>query len=302
MANKTDTREALEMPELDGVEHRFVELDGLRMHVAEAGSGDPVVLLHGFPQHWWEWRDVIPGLAERYRVICPDLRGSGWTDAPRKGYTREQIRADLVALVDALGLDRVDLVGHDFGAAVGFDFCLAHPERVRRYVSISIPHPYIRMSMRMLSDLKNDLWHQPVLTTPVLGPAVMRGQRFVRFLFRHHVVTDDALSERDLELFAAPFRQPARARAASATYRRYITPMTAYLMSGGFRRGPRLTVPTLLLYGAQDPVFTRPEEHVAPAEYADDLELAPIEGAAHFTVDEQPQAVLDAVLTYLARA
>lgn len=77
-----------DLPELPGVTHRFVELpSGLRMHVAEAGEREApaVVLLHGFPQNWWEWRKVIPQLAERYRVIAPDLRGAGWTDAPAEG-------------------------------------------------------------------------------------------------------------------------------------------------------------------------------------------------------------------------
>ena len=71
--NQTQT--GAELPHLDGVEHRFIDLPGLRMHVAEAGSGEPVVLLHGFPQHWWEWRDVIPGLAEQYRGDLPRPAG-----------------------------------------------------------------------------------------------------------------------------------------------------------------------------------------------------------------------------------
>jgi|SRR5215212_3773769 pimeloyl-ACP methyl ester carboxylesterase len=87
-----------QLPQLEGVDHHFLELPGLRMHVAEAGSGIPVLLLHGFPQHWWEWRKVIPALAEQFRVICPDLRGAGWTAAPRRGYTRDRLLADVVAL------------------------------------------------------------------------------------------------------------------------------------------------------------------------------------------------------------
>src|SRR5919106_1697015 len=79
------------MPEVPGVEHRFVEANGLRMHVAEAGDGDPVVMLHGWPQHWYEWRHLIPPLAAQYRVICPDLRGLGWTDAPPRGYEKENL-------------------------------------------------------------------------------------------------------------------------------------------------------------------------------------------------------------------
>jgi len=85
------------------------------MHLAEAGSGIPV-LLHGFPQHWREWRKVIPRLAEQFLVICPDLRGAVWTGAPRRGHTRDQLLADVVALLDTLRLDSVHLLTHDYGA------------------------------------------------------------------------------------------------------------------------------------------------------------------------------------------
>src|SRR5512133_641344 len=85
-------------PRLAGVDHRFVQIPSLRMHVAEAGNPDAptVLLLHGFPQHWWEWRKVIPPLAERSRVVAPDLRGAGWTDAPADGYTVGDVLADVL--------------------------------------------------------------------------------------------------------------------------------------------------------------------------------------------------------------
>src|SRR3712207_8699698 len=72
------------LPGVAGVEHRYENVNGIRMHYAEAGEGEPVVLQHGWPQHWWMWRDYIGPLAERFRVICPDLRGHGWSDKDRK--------------------------------------------------------------------------------------------------------------------------------------------------------------------------------------------------------------------------
>jgi pimeloyl-ACP methyl ester carboxylesterase len=128
-------------PALDGVEHRLVEIPDLRVHVAQAGRGEPVLLLHGFGQHWWEWRDVLPALMDRYCVICPDLRGAGWTDAPAVGYTREQQMADAVALLDQLGLDRVRLIGHDAGTILGYTLCLTHPERVHSFVATGSSSP-----------------------------------------------------------------------------------------------------------------------------------------------------------------
>jgi pimeloyl-ACP methyl ester carboxylesterase len=75
------------MPHVDGVAHRHVEAAGIRFHVAEAGEGEPVVLLHGWPQHWYCWRRVIPRLAADHRLLCADVRGFGWSDAPRSSYS-----------------------------------------------------------------------------------------------------------------------------------------------------------------------------------------------------------------------
>src|SRR5262245_54016411 len=92
-----------EFPPLAGVEHRFVAIEpGLRLHVAEAGAGEPLLLVHGWPQHWWAWRKIIPRLAAHHRLICPDLRGFGWSDAPPTGYAKEQLADDLINLLDAL--------------------------------------------------------------------------------------------------------------------------------------------------------------------------------------------------------
>ena len=133
------------LPELPGVEHRFLDAGGVRLHVAEAGEGEPVVLLHGWPEHWWTWRHLIPGLAERYRVICPDLRGFGWSDAPRRGYEKEQFAADVAELLDSLGLHDVRLVGHDWGGVAGFILCVRRPDLVGRYLALNTGHLWPRV-------------------------------------------------------------------------------------------------------------------------------------------------------------
>src|SRR5947209_19331980 len=127
-----------DLPELDGVSHEFLDVAGVRMHVATAGDRDarPLLLVHGWPQHWWAWRGLIPALAETHRVIAPDLQGFGWTEAPTAGYEKERMAAQLLALLDALAIDRVTWVGHDWGGWLGFLAALKAPERFARLLAL----------------------------------------------------------------------------------------------------------------------------------------------------------------------
>src|SRR3954464_11803868 len=130
-----------DLPAVPGVEHRFVEADGVRLHVAEAGDGPPLLLVHGWPQHWWSWRKVIPRLAERYRVLAVDLRGHGWSEAPPGDYAKATFAADLLALLDAEGIERTKILAHAGGGYGGFLLAMDPPERVERMVVLDAPPP-----------------------------------------------------------------------------------------------------------------------------------------------------------------
>lgn len=293
----TALREAF--PQLNGVTHRFVDLPGLRMHVAEAGQGDPILLLHGFPQHWWEYRAVIGPLAEHYRVICPDLRGCGWTDAPPTGYTGEQLVADIVALLDALELDRVHLVAHDWSAIVGYLLCLTRPERVTGMISMAVPHPYVRFGPRLMLRMRH-AWYQFPLVTPGLGAKVVGGgrQRLMRYLLRRYSAVPGAISGEDVELFLRPLRDPAHARAGSAVYRDFLQPEGIRVVRGGYR-DTHLTTPTLVLAGEHDPVI-RVDVLGGADGHADDLTVEEVPGASHYIVDDRPDLVVARTLAFFA--
>ncbi|KAK6941018.1 Alpha/beta hydrolase fold-1 [Dillenia turbinata] len=127
---------------MEMIEHKIVKVNGLNMHVAEIGEGQPILFLHGFPELWYSWRHQMVYLAEHgYRAIAPDLRGYGDTDAPpsASSYSALHIVGDLVALLDLLGLDQVFLVGHDWGAAMAWYFCLFRPDRIKALVNLSVP-------------------------------------------------------------------------------------------------------------------------------------------------------------------
>ena len=181
-------------------------------------------------------------------MICPDLRGAGWTDAPRRGYTRDRLLADVVALLDALGLDSVHLLTHDYGALVGYQLCLRHPERVRHHLSLSIPPPYFGFDLRMVLTLVRHAWYNLLIPVPVLGPRLLgRGrQRLPRRMLSDFSSAREAFTADDVELFVGRLRDPSRARAGSALYHHFIQPEVARIMRGSYR-GRRLSTPTRTL-------------------------------------------------------
>ncbi|KAK4264238.1 hypothetical protein QN277_025446 [Acacia crassicarpa] len=136
---------------MEGIQHRTVEVNSIKMHVAEKGEGPVVLFLHGFPELWYSWRHQILFLSSRgYRAVAPDLRGFGDTDAPASisSYTVLHMLGDLIALLDSMAVDEVFLVGHDWGALIGWYLCMFRPERVKAFVCLSVPilrrHPQVK--------------------------------------------------------------------------------------------------------------------------------------------------------------
>jgi pimeloyl-ACP methyl ester carboxylesterase len=120
--------------------HHTAKVNGFRMHYVVAGSGYPLVLLHGWPQTWYEWRKIIPAIAQRFTVIAPDLRGLGDSECPATGYDKRTLASDVYQLVKTLGYDSIGLTGHDWGGTVAYYLAYDHPEMVRRLLILeSIP-------------------------------------------------------------------------------------------------------------------------------------------------------------------
>ncbi|KAK7258935.1 hypothetical protein RIF29_24527 [Crotalaria pallida] len=137
---------------METIEHRTVEVNGINMHVAEKGQGPVVLFIHGFPELWYTWRHQILFIsAHGYHAVAPDLRGYGDTDVPASvtSYTCFHIVGDIVALINSLGVDQVYLVGHDWGAIIGWYLCLFRPEIIKAYVCLSVPflprNPKVKM-------------------------------------------------------------------------------------------------------------------------------------------------------------
>lgn len=285
------------IPHVDGVRHRWVDAGGLRVHVAEAGpeDADPVLLLHGWPQHWYVWRGLVPHLAGPYRLLMPDLRGFGWTDAPPDGYEKENLARDQIALLDALGIDKVKLVGHDWGGYAAFLMCLLWPERVDRYLATNINHPWPKPSARGLLDIWR-LSYQLPMVLPFIGPRVTRRRGFIKFMLS---ATNKTLFTADeLEAFEAPYRDRERSFVSAKIYRSFQAHDLPLLLRRHWARY-RLTVPTRMVIGLGDPVIT-PRSLQGFEPYADDLAIEFVPDAGHFVVDAEPGLVAQRALDFFA--
>jgi pimeloyl-ACP methyl ester carboxylesterase len=281
----------VELPALDGVTHRTVEARGMHFHVAEAGAGLPVLLLHGWPQHWWTWRRIVPLLAPHARLVMLDLRGFGWSDAPREGYDKQNMAEDVLAVLDMLELERVRMIGHDWGAWIGFLACLSAPARVERLLALGIVPPFGRPSPRALGSLWR-LAYQPVLAAPVLGERIVASERFVRRLLTSPAAHEDAFSDADRRAFATVLAEPDRARASVQLYRTFVT-REAWRRGGG-----RLRVPALLMTGQRDAVV-RPVMVAGRERWADDLTVEVVPGCGHFVAEERPELVAERARSFL---
>ncbi len=198
--------------------HGYADLGDVLIHYVTAGSGPPLVLLHGWPQTWYEWRHVMPELARHYTLVMPDLRGLGDSSRPADGYDKKTVANDIWRLVhDRLGHQRFYLVGHDWGGPTAYALAAAHPDAVRRLVILDVVIPgdggdFSQSGRR---------WHHAFHMTPDLPEAMVHGRErlYIGWFYRTFGYRPDAISEADLDEYVRTYAQPGAMRAGFAFYR-----------------------------------------------------------------------------------
>lgn len=269
--------------------HRQAIVNGIRLHWVEQGSGPLVVLLHGFPEFWYSWRHQIPFLAERFRVIAPDMRGYNLSEKPPTGYDLDTLTDDVLALIHEAGEERAAIVGHDWGGGVAWAFAIRHPQATRKLAILNAPHPLrfmeeARSNPRQLLRSSYMLFFQlPWLPELLLG--ANRAWLIARGL-RRSAVVEGAFSEEDVERYREAASQPGALTAALNYYR------------GALRTRSRLqelpnegavSAPTLVLWGEQDQALG-----TALAEglerWVPDLRVVFLD-CGHWTQQERPEEV-----------
>jgi pimeloyl-ACP methyl ester carboxylesterase len=269
-----------------------VQARGLRFDVTVAGpaEGAPVLLLHGFPQNALMWDAVSPALhAEGLRTIAPDQRGysPGARPPEVRAYAQPECVADAVAILDALGVDRAHVVGHDWGAVVGWGLAARFPDRVRTLTALSVPHPsaFGRALLTSLDQLRRSRY---ILLFRRAGTAeeLLLDDDAARL---RAVFAGSGLDAAAVDRYVAPMRAPGALTAALNWYR-------AISLLGRDGTG-KVAVPTTYVWSSRDVAVGRAAARNCAREVTGEYRFVELPGVSHWMADQAPEAVADAVLS-----
>ena len=286
-------------PPVEGIEvsHRFVDIGGCNIHIAEAGEGEPLFMLHGWPQHWWMWRKQIPFFAKKFKVIVPDIRGFGWSDVTKGGYLKDELSEDFVKLVKVLGYKRIRLISHDWGGWIGYIVTAKYPDLVAQHFACNIPPIWPRLDLKAIVATTR-FGYMFRIAMPYFGWRMLRRNgKFVHYLFTRTHTRKEGWTEFEKNAFSDQFTEIARAKASSKLYGDFL--VREFIPVTLFRKYSKYHVktPTRLLFGTKD--FAVAVSWLRGAEkHFDDYECELMPGTGHFNVDEQPDIINDRAMKF----
>jgi pimeloyl-ACP methyl ester carboxylesterase len=223
--------------------HHTASVNGIQMHYVIGGQGDPVVLLHGFPQSWYEWRHIMPALAKNYTVIAPDLRGFGDSSKPVTGYDGKTTAEDIYQLISQLGFNQILLVAHDVGSQTAYSYAAAHPNNVTKLVIMDFPFP----GFLPPEFGENGPWWFAFFQVPDLPESLLEGKEreFISWFMKGLAYNPSVFTEEDIDVFASHVSAPGGMRAAFEHFRAF--PIDAEQNKESAK--DKITMPVLVLGG-----------------------------------------------------
>ncbi|MGH7595816.1 MAG: alpha/beta fold hydrolase [bacterium] len=280
------------------LEYHYLQTNGITLHVVESGPSDGplVILLHGFPEFWYGWRHQIEALANAgYRVLAPDQRGYNLSDKPKgiSAYNLDALAGDVVGLIDAVGREKAFLAGHDWGGAAAWWAAIKYPQRLEKVAILNAPHPKVmRWNMLHNRAQRRKSWYFLLFQMPFLPEWRMQkdnwriGARALRGSSRKGIFSDA-----DISRYREAWSQPGATKGMFNWYRASLR--------GRPKRVPslRVTVPTLLIWGAKDRFLGR--ELAQPSiDLCDEGKLVFIEEASHWVQHEEPEQINKLLLEF----
>jgi len=274
-------------------EDRYAEVGDIRLHYVVGGEGPPLLLVPGWPQTWWAWRNVMSPLAKRFTVIAVDTRGMGESSRPTSGYDMATIADDLYRLMMQLGYRHFRIVGHDIGAWISYAMAIDRADAVERAALLDSNIPGVTRAPPIFLPKADNThsWHFMFNQLDDLPEILVHGheREYLSWIFSNYAYKPQALA---LEEYIRAYSMPGAMRAGFAYYRA----LPATMEQNGKRMRSRLALPVLALggeYGTADTAATtlRP--------YADHLDSAVLRGCGHYVPEECPQALLDRLIPFL---
>ena len=279
--------------------HGYVTVNGVKLHYAEIGSRSAplVLLLHGFPQCWYQWRLVMPHLAEQFHVVAPDMRGYNWSGKPPgvDSYSHDRLAGEVAGLVEAFGHERAHVVGHDWGGLVAWYAGIFRPERVDRLVVINAPHPgaYQRELTRTLQWLRS--YYVYLFQLPWLPEALSRVS--VGQTLRASAYVPGAFPDEAIDVYRNGISQPGAATAMINYYRAAFR----YTLRHGHAPGVNGMIArrTMLIWGVRDFALTR-ELSYDLDRWVPGIHIHRIEDSGHWVPEEKPRQTAELLAGFLA--
>jgi pimeloyl-ACP methyl ester carboxylesterase len=276
---------------------RFLDTGQVRLHAVIGGDGPPLLLVHGWPQTWYQYRLLMPALARDFRVIAVDQRGIGLSDKPEDGYDTGTLAADLVALMDALGHQRFAVVGCDTGMLISYALAADHPERVDRLVVGEAPLPGITPATPLIlpPPINERLWHIAFNATATVNEQLVRGREAI-FIGAEYSASAGAhkLPAETVKYYVDTVA--ASAEALHGSFQLYRA-FTASIAQNEQRKARRLPMPVLAIGGAESSgQMVSDTMHLV----ADDVEGLVIPDCGHWLAEQAPERMLTALTGFLA--
>lgn len=281
---------------MTGMERKTIRANGVRINVWAGGRGEPVLLLHGFPQTAQMWRKVVPGLLKDYSLVCPDLRGYGDSDKPRDGYDKKSMARDMHEVMLALGFPRYALVGHDRGARVSHRLAMDCPEAVKNLTVLDIvpTHTVFRDTGRELATV---YWHWFFFLTPDLPEIMLANspEPFLRQIFRSLSFRQGAIEPEMFAEYLRAFTLPGTIRASLEDYR---AAATVDFADEERDLGKKLQCPTLAVWGEFGKMHILFDVLETWRQKAADVRGRPLP-CGHFIPEEAPEELLAELRPFL---
>ena len=285
-------------PGLEGFEHGFQTVDGIRLHYVSGGKadGDVVVLLAGFPESWFAWRRVMPLLGATFRVIAPDLPGQGDSDRPADGYDTQTLAIRVHGLINQLGITRYSLVGHDVGAWVAYPYAAMFGGEVRHLALLDAGIPGITLpdALPTAPDRAWRTWHFAFHAIPDLPESLIAGREreYLDWFLRRKTANPEAFSDAELGEYLRIFKKDGGLRAGLAYYR--AAGVSAQQNRDLAAKG-KLQMPLLALGSDQGSIADMASPLRA---FGDDVRGGVVPFCGHFLPEEQPEAVARELLSF----